>query len=145
MCRFFVFVFDRPTIEVFGWCILSMLFSFLENKAFAGEALVLGEISFLIYLSSVWTSDIFSLLTSNMYSYRGFPWEEAFPIGKPITNHFIFLYYFLNGQPIKYADLYLWEEYPFHVRLVIQSNHNIGACLIMSPSLYHVREYLFSH
>ena len=36
---------------------------FLESKAFAGEALTFGEISFLILLSLVQTSDIFSHLT----------------------------------------------------------------------------------
>ena len=55
LCCFFIF--ERQTIEVSGWCNLSMLLNFSENKAFA------TEISFLIPLSSVWTFDIFSLLT----------------------------------------------------------------------------------
>ena len=32
---------------------------FSKNEAFAGEALVLEEISFLILMYSVWTSDLF--------------------------------------------------------------------------------------
>ena len=55
-------VFERQTIGLSGWCSLSMLLNFSENEAFAGEALVFGEIHFLILMSSVWTSDIFSNL-----------------------------------------------------------------------------------
>ena len=51
---------ERQTIEVFGWSSFSIVFNFLESKAFSGEALVLGEISLLIRLSLVWTSDLFS-------------------------------------------------------------------------------------
>ena len=39
-----------------------LLLNFLESEVFAGKALVLGEISFLILLSLVWTLNIFSLL-----------------------------------------------------------------------------------
>ena len=46
-------VFDRETIDVFGWCSFSILFIFSESESFAGEAIVLGEISFLILLSLV--------------------------------------------------------------------------------------------
>ena len=42
-------LFERQTNEVSGWRGLN----FSESEAFAGEALVLGEISFLILLSSV--------------------------------------------------------------------------------------------
>ena len=54
--------FKRQTNEVFGWCSFSMSLIFFESEAFSVEALVLGEISFLILLSSVLISDIFSLL-----------------------------------------------------------------------------------
>ena len=54
-------VFERQTIEVFGRCSFSIIFNFSENKAFAGKALVLGEICFLILLSLGWTPDPFSL------------------------------------------------------------------------------------
>ena len=40
-----------------------MLLNLSESEAFAGEASVLGEISFLIFLSSGRTSDLFSHLT----------------------------------------------------------------------------------
>ena len=38
-------VFERETNEVFGRCGLSKLLNFSESKDFAGEALVLGDIS----------------------------------------------------------------------------------------------------
>ena len=53
-------VFERQTIEVFVWCSFSILFNFSEKEAFAGETFVLGEITFLIFLFLVWTSDLFS-------------------------------------------------------------------------------------
>ena len=53
-------VFGRQINEESSWCSLSMLRNFSESKAFVGEATELGEISFFILLSSVWTSDIFS-------------------------------------------------------------------------------------
>ena len=56
-------MFERQTIEVFGWCRFSILFNFSESEAFAGEALIFGEASILILLSLVWTSDLFSHLT----------------------------------------------------------------------------------
>ena len=62
-------VFERQTNEVSGWCSLSMLLNFLESEAFVGETLVLGEISFRILLSLVWSLDIFSLLTLKTYFY----------------------------------------------------------------------------
>ena len=46
-------VFERETNEISGWCSLSMLLNFSESETFTGEALVLGEISYLIILSSV--------------------------------------------------------------------------------------------
>ena len=55
-------VFERQTIEVFGWCNFSILFNFSEIEAFASEALILGEISFLILLPLVRISDLFSQL-----------------------------------------------------------------------------------
>ena len=35
---------------------------------------------------------------------------QTFPIDKPITDDFVFFYYFMTDQPIKCADLRLWEE-----------------------------------
>ena len=78
-CAAFV-VFERQTIEVFGWFSLSMLLNFLEKEAFVGEIFVLGEISFLILLS--FCIDIRYLLSSNpknIYFYREFPWKQTFP------------------------------------------------------------------
>ena len=42
-----------------GIWLVSIVFNFSEIEDFAGETLVLGEISFLILLSLVWTSDLF--------------------------------------------------------------------------------------
>ena len=53
-------VFERQTIGVFDRCSFSILFNFSESQAFAGEALFLGDISFIILLFSVLTSDISS-------------------------------------------------------------------------------------
>ena len=55
-------VFKRQKNAISGWWSLFILLSFSESKALAEEALVLGEISFLILLSSEWTSDVFSHL-----------------------------------------------------------------------------------
>ena len=109
-------MFERQTIEVFTWCSFSILFNFLESEAFAGEALVLGEISFFSLLSLVWTLDFFSHLTLK---------TSIFIVDSPRNKHSqltnqsqIILYAFttfLTGQPIKYADLCLWEEYLFHI------------------------------
>ena len=52
-------VFERQTIEVFRWCSFSFVFNFSENEAFAGEVLILGDISHLILLSLVKVSDLF--------------------------------------------------------------------------------------
>ena len=43
----------RQTNEVSGWCGLCMSLNFSESEIFAGEELVLGEISFLIFMSSL--------------------------------------------------------------------------------------------
>ena len=56
-------IFERQTIEVFGWCSLSILLNFSENEAFTGEALVLVKIYFFILLSLVQMLDLFSNLT----------------------------------------------------------------------------------
>ena len=79
-------VFERQTNEVSGWCSLSMLINFSASEAFVGEAFVHGEISFLILLSSVWTSDIFSLLTKkkHLFSLR-IPLRTNIP--NWLTNH----------------------------------------------------------
>ena len=53
----------EQTIEVFDWYSLSIVLNISENEAFAGEALFLGEISFLIILSSVGPSGPFSLVS----------------------------------------------------------------------------------
>ena len=75
-----IVAFERLTNEVFGWCSLSVLLSFLESEAFAVEALVLREVSLLILLSSVWTSDMFSHLTPKYL----FLWR--IPLGTNIPN-----------------------------------------------------------
>ena len=41
-------VFERQTNEVSGWCSLCILLNFSEGETFAGEASVLGEVSFLL-------------------------------------------------------------------------------------------------
>ena len=71
------FVFERQANEVSGWCSLSMLLSFSESEVFAGETLALGEISFLILLSSIWASDIFAFLTLKTSIFIE---EQIFPI-----------------------------------------------------------------
>ena len=50
-----------------GWYSLSMLLNFAGSGSFAGEAQVLGDISILILLYLVWTSDIFSSNPKNVY------------------------------------------------------------------------------
>ena len=56
-----------------------MLLNFSESEVFfAGEALVLGEIPFLILLYSVWISDIFSHLILKAFIFKE---EQTFPIG----------------------------------------------------------------
>ena len=64
-------VFERQTIEVFSWYSPFILLHFSESEAFSGEALVLGEISVLILLSSVWTLDLFSHLTLKISIFIG--------------------------------------------------------------------------
>ena len=56
-------VFERQKNEVSGWSGHSMVLNFSESEALAGETQALGEISFLILLSLVWTSDLFSHFT----------------------------------------------------------------------------------
>ena len=62
-------MFERQTIEVFCWSIFSILYSIWESETFAGEALVLGDISFLILFSLIWTSDLFSHLTLKTFMF----------------------------------------------------------------------------
>ena len=81
---------------------------------FAGEALDVGEMSFLILLSSEWTSGIFSHLTLKTFIFIVNPRQQTFPIGLPITDHFVF-YYFLTCQPVRCADIRMWEEYSFNI------------------------------
>ena len=88
-------VIERQTIEVFGLCNLSILLNFSESETFAGETSFLRN--FFSY-SLVFSSDIESLLLfnpKNVYIYRGFLWEQTFLIGWPITDPFVFFYYFL--------------------------------------------------
>ena len=56
-------VFERQIIKVFGWSSFSILLNFSKSEAFARQALILGEISFLIFLYLIWTLDSFSYLT----------------------------------------------------------------------------------
>ena len=78
-------VFERQAIEEFGWCCLSMLLNFPESEVFDGEALVLGEISFLILLSLVYISDIFSRLTLKHLFLKRIPLKTNIPIW--LTNY----------------------------------------------------------
>ena len=55
--------------------------NFSACQVLAGEALVLGETSFLIFLSSVWSSNFLSFLTFKGLFLWKIPWEQAFPIG----------------------------------------------------------------
>ena len=81
-------VFKRQTNVLSGCCSLSTLFNFSESEAFAGEALALGDISFLILLSLVWTSDIFSLLTLKTCILWRIPLRTN--IADWLTNHRLF-------------------------------------------------------
>ena len=91
------------------------LIQFSKSEAFAGEALVIGEISFLILLSLVWTSDIFSHLTLETSIFiEDSPGNKHSRLANQLQ---IILYTFTTFsliQPIKCTDLRLWEEYPFH-------------------------------
>ena len=125
-------LFERQTIELFGWCSFSILFNFSEYEAFAGEALVLGEISFLILLSLVWTSDLFSLLTLKASIFIEDPQskkKQTFPIG-----YFVYFYYYLTAQPIKCADLSLWEKYSFHLSDFNWSSNQTTVYIFTNPS-----------
>ena len=65
--------------------------------------------------SPVFGMDIRYLFPSNpknMYFYRELLWEQAFPIGQPITDRFVYFNFFLTGQPIKCTDLHLSESIP---------------------------------
>ena len=60
-----LFVFEVQTNELSGLFSLFMLLNFSESKVFAGEVLVLAEISF--FYSLVWILDIFSLLSLKIF------------------------------------------------------------------------------
>ena len=119
------------------------LFYFIFGEwGFSGEALVPGEISFLILLSFVFLSSNLK----NIYFCRGFLREETFPNGLPITDLFVYFYFFLTGQPLKCADLCQWEVVSLpriKFLMFIQSNHNIDVWFIKDPSLRLVGEYSF--
>ena len=138
---FLFLVFERQTYEVSFY-----VTQFSETEVFAGEALVLGEISFLILLSSVWTTDIFSLLILKTSIFI-----EDSPGNKHsrLANQSKIISYsttsFRRGQPIKYADLGLWKEYPLHISDFNPINHNIGARLIKGAIPRLLWNYLFSH
>ena len=76
-----IVVIKRQTNEVSDWYDISMLLNFSEDEVFPGKRSVLQEISFLIFLSAVWTSDIFSILTRKTSIFRRFSREGTFPIG----------------------------------------------------------------
>ena len=50
-------------------------------RAFAGEALVLGEIFSHVPIFGMDIEYLFSSKPKNLYFYRGFTWEQTFPIG----------------------------------------------------------------
>ena len=60
---------QNTTTDKWGiWLVKSsILLNFSESEVFAGEALVLEEISFFILLSLVWTLDLFSYLTLKIF------------------------------------------------------------------------------
>ena len=49
-CHFLLNLIEIQVRYQDGWLVQSILLNFLENEAFPGEALVLGEVSFLILL-----------------------------------------------------------------------------------------------
>ena len=130
-------VFDWQTTEVSCWRSLSMLQHFSKSEAFAGEALVLREISFFIFLSLIWTSDIFSHLTLKIM---------RIPLGTNIyyllTNYWSFRVLLQHFDWL--ANQMRWLRL-IRFWLVIQSNHNLETWLIKGPSLHLVGEYRFSH
>ena len=140
-------MFERQTIEVFDWCSFTLLFTFSESKAFAGEALVLGGISFLIHLSLVWTSDLFSHLTLE---------TSIFTEDSPGSKHSwlanqsqIILYTFTTFWLVSQSNVLIYVGGRVSLPiiwfwLVIQSNHNIGVWLIKDPIPCFVGEYFFS-
>ena len=142
-------VFERQTIEVFDWCSRSIVFNFSESEAFDGVVLVLGDMSFLIILSFVWTSDLFSRLTLKIsIFYRCFSWEKK-KISDWLTNRRSFRILLIPFDAsanqihpstsvgrVSLRGIRFW--------LVIQLNHNIDTWLIKGLSPRFVGEILFS-
>ena len=99
--------------------------------------------------SLVFGMDIGCLLSSepkNIYFYRGFPLGQTSPSG--LTNHRSFCILFLLFDWS--ASQMCWSTSAGRVslprikfRLIIQSNHNIGAWLIKDPSPYFLGEVFF--
>ena len=82
-------------------------------STFAGGALVLRDISFLILLSSLWTWDIFSFLTLKTSIFTK---DSSGNKHSRLANQSqIFTYSSTTGQPFKGSDLRLLEEYHLHV------------------------------
>ena len=53
----------QKTVKWSIWLVQFFWLNFSQSEELAGQALVLGEISYLILLSSIWTSDLCSQLT----------------------------------------------------------------------------------
>ena len=65
-----------------------VLVNFSESEAFSGKDLILGEISFLILFTSVWTSDLFPPLTLKPSIFYRIPLGTNIP--NWLTNHRLF-------------------------------------------------------
>ena len=104
----------------FVGCCLQDLFNiartgnFSESAVLTRAAIVLGR-PFLILLFLVFLP----LWTVKEIFYIRIPWEQIFPICKLITDHFVFFYNFIIGQPIKNFDLRLQESIPFTYQILI--------------------------
>ena len=96
------------------WLVQSfyVLLDFSENEAFVGEALMLGDISFLILLSSLRSSEFHALILKTCI------W---------LTNHSFHILLLIFDWSANH--LCLWEKYSFHVSdfyWSVKSSQNIG-------------------
>ena len=134
-------VFEWQTIEVHGWCSLFMVLNFSESEAFAGEALVLGDISFLDF-SSVLTSDIYSLLILKTCIFTKNSCGNKY---SRLANRSEIISYSCSANQMCRSMTVRTVSLP-HIRfflLVSQSNINIGTYLIKGPRLHLLGEYIF--
>ena len=71
-----------------------LLLNFSVSEAFASKVLVLGEILFLFSCLRYGYRISSPFYPLNMCFHWGFPWEQTFPIEKPIKDQFVFFYKF---------------------------------------------------